>query len=71
MVLGIQTLGGFEANREELTMTPGLAFFDMMADYVIQVDGSMKGMGEVLLQKARPVIYMSRTDTSRGRLLQH
>ena len=61
MVLGIQTPGGirFEAIKEELTKSPVLIFYPK-EDHVIQVDRSMKDLGAVLLQKGRPVIYMSR-----------
>ena len=53
--------GIFESIKEELTKTPILAYFDCKAEHVIELDGSMKGFGAVLLQKARPVIYVSRT----------
>ena len=45
------------------TKTPVLAFLDLKADDVIQVNGSMKGLGTVLLQKGRSVRYVSRTLT--------
>ena len=53
----------FNAIKEELTKTPVVAYFDPKADHIIQVDGSMKGLGVVLLQKNRHVIYVSRTLT--------
>ena len=55
--------GACEAIKEELTKTPVLAYFDPKADHVIQVDGSMKGLSTVLLQRGRPVIFVSRTQT--------
>ena len=51
--------GAFKAIKEELTKTPVLAYFDLKADYVNQVNRSMKALGTVLLQKSRPVLYMS------------
>ena len=59
----------FEAIKEELTKTLFLPYFDSKADHIIQEDGSIKGLGAVLLQKNRPVIYVSRTHTSRDMLL--
>ena len=53
----------FEATKEELTKTPVLAYSDPKADHGIQVDGCLKGLGTVLLQKGRPVLYMSITLT--------
>ena len=46
--------------KEELAKTIVLAYFNPKVDHNIQVDRSMKGLGAVLLQKGRPVIYMSR-----------
>ena len=51
----------FEAIRDELTKTLVLAYFDPNADHITQVDGSMKDLGVVLLQKGRPVINICRT----------
>ena len=51
----------FKAIEEELAKTPVLAYFYPKADYIIQVDRSMKGLGAVLLQKDGPVIYVSGT----------
>ena len=53
----------FEAIKEELAKTPGLAYFDPKEDHMIQVDRSMKGLDAGVIQKGRPVIYMSRTLT--------
>ena len=49
VVLGEQTLEGFEAIKDELTKTSMLAYFDPKADHYIQVEGSMKGLSVVLL----------------------
>ena len=63
MVLGIQTAESIWSHQKELTKTPVVTYFDLMADHVIQVDGSMKGFGAVLVQNGRSVVYMSRTPT--------
>ncbi|KAK2557085.1 Retrovirus-related Pol polyprotein from transposon opus [Acropora cervicornis] len=53
----------FDGIKEELTRTPVLAFFNPKAEHVIQTDASLKGLGAVLLQEGRPVVYVSRTLT--------
>ena len=53
----------FDAVKEELSRTPVLAYFDRKAEHVIQTDASMKGLGAVLLQEGKPVIYVSRSLT--------
>ena len=41
----------FKAIKDELTKTPMLAYFDPKAKHIRQVDGAVKGLGVVLLQK--------------------
>ena len=53
----------FDAIKEELSRTPVLAYFDRKAEHVIQTDASMKGLGAVLLQEGKLVIYVSGTLT--------
>lgn len=53
----------FDAIKEELTKTPVLAYFNCKSEHVIQTDASLKGLGAVLLQEGRPVIYVSLTLT--------
>ena len=53
----------FDAIKEEFSRTPVLAYFDRKAEHVIQTDASMKGLGAILLQEGKPVIYVSRTLT--------
>ena len=53
----------FDAIKEELTKTPVLVYFNPKSNHIIQTDGSLKGLGAVLLQEGRPVIYLSRTLT--------
>lgn len=48
----------FDAIREELTRTPVPMFFNPKVEHVIQTDASMKGLGGVLLQEGRPVVYV-------------
>ena len=53
----------FKAIKEELAKTRVLAYFNPKADHIIQVDGSMNGLGDVLMQRGRPVTYVLRTLT--------
>ena len=53
----------FDAIKEELTKTTVLAYFNPKSEHIIQTDASLKGLGAVLLQDGRPVIYVSRTLT--------
>jgi len=53
----------FEAIKKEITSTPVLAYFDQSKASTIQSDASKKGLGAVLLQDGKPVIYASRTLT--------
>ena len=63
--LGIPPIrDAFVAIKEELTKTPILAYFNPKSENVIQTDALLKGLGAVLLQEGRPVIYVSRTFTS-------
>ena len=53
----------FEQIKRALTSTPVLAYFDATKPHVIQTDASEKGLGGVLLQEGRPVMYISRSLT--------
>ena len=57
----------FEAIKKEITSAPVLAYFDQSKASTIQSDVSKKGLGAVLLQDDKPVIYASRalTETER------
>ena len=46
-------------SKREDTKTPVLTYFNPMSEDVIQTDASLKGLGAVLLQEGRPVIYVS------------
>ena len=53
----------FEAIKQVITTIPVLAYFDKTKKHTIQCDASKKGLGAVLLQEFKPVIYMSRVLT--------
>ena len=53
----------FEAIKKEITREPVLAYFDKPKASVVQSDASKKGLGAVLLQDGKPVIYASRSLT--------
>ena len=53
----------FEAIKKEITSAPVLAYFDQSKTSIIQSDASKKGLGAVLLQDNKPVIYASRALT--------
>jgi transposase InsO family protein len=53
----------FQQIKEVLTSTPVLAYFDASKSHIIQTDASEKGLGGVLLQEGRPVMYISRSLT--------
>ena len=53
----------FDAIKKLITKAPVLAYFDKTKSSVIQADASKKGLGAVLLQDGKPVIYTSRSIT--------
>ena len=53
----------FESIKQVITSLPILAYFDKTKKHTIQCDASLKGLGTVLLQESRPVVYVSRTLT--------
>ena len=50
----------FESIKHAITSLPVLAFFDKTKKHTIQCDASKKGLGTVLLQESKPVMYLSR-----------
>ena len=53
----------FEAIKKEITSAPVLAYFDRSKASTIQSDASKKGLGAVLIQDDKPVIYAPRALT--------
>ena len=53
----------FEAIKKEITSAPVLAYFDRSKASTIQSDTFKKGLGAVLIQDDKPVIYASRALT--------
>ena len=53
----------FEAIKQVIMTLPVLTYFDKTKKHTIQCDASKKGLGEVLLQESKPVMYMSRALT--------
>ena len=50
----------FEATKQVIMALPVLAYFDKTKKHTIQCDASKKGLGAVLLQESKPVMYMSK-----------
>ena len=53
----------FEAIKQVITTLPVLTYFDKTKKHTIQCDDSEKGLGAVLLQESKPVMYVSRVLT--------
>ena len=53
----------FEAIKQVIMTLPVLTYFDKTKKHTIQCDASKKGLGAVLLQESKPVMYVSRTLT--------
>ena len=53
----------FEAIKQVITTLPVLTYFDKTKKHTIQCNASKKGLGAVLLQESKPVMYMSRALT--------
>ena len=53
----------FESIKRVITSLPVLAYFDKTKKHTIQCDASKKGLGAVLLQESKPVIYVSKALT--------
>ena len=53
----------FESIKQVITSLPILAYFDKTKKHIIQCDASLKGLGAVLLQESKPVMYVSRALT--------
>ena len=53
----------FEAIKRVISTLPVLAYFDKTKKHTIQCNASKKGLGAVLLQESKPVMYVSRALT--------
>ena len=53
----------FEAIKRVITTLLVLAYFDKTKKHTIQCDASKKGLGAVLLQESKPIMYVSRALT--------
>ena len=53
----------FEAIKRVIMTLPVLAYFDKIKKHTIECNASKKGLGTVLLQESKPVMYMSRALT--------
>ena len=53
----------FEAIKQVIMSLPVFTYFDNTRKHTIQCDASKKGLGAVLLQESKPVMYMSRALT--------
>ena len=53
----------FEAIKQVIMTLPVLAYIDKTKKHTIQCDASKKGLGAVLLQQSKPVMYVSRSLT--------
>ena len=51
----------FEGIKSVISLLPVLAYFDAKSEHNIQCDASKQGLGAVLLQEGKPVMYISRT----------
>ena len=49
----------FEAIKQVIMTLPVLTYFDKTKKHTIQCDASKKGLGAVLLQESKPVMYVS------------
>ena len=64
-------MAALEAIKTEFKQKVELPFFDKNKDFVLQIDASKKGFGEVLLQNDKPIYYASRTLTSAEKKYQN
>jgi hypothetical protein len=50
----------FQDIKQVISKAPVLAYFDVKANHIIQTDASSKGMGAVLIQDGKPVVFAGR-----------
>ena len=53
----------FEAIKQVIMTLPVLTYFDKTKKHTIQCDASKKGLGAVVLQESKPVMYVTRALT--------
>ena len=53
----------FEAIKRVITTLPVLTYFDKAKKHTTQCEASKKGLGAVLLQESKPIMYVSRALT--------
>ena len=53
----------FKSLKQVITWAPVLAYYNPEKDNIIQSDGSLQGIGCVLMQDGRPVCYASHSIT--------
>ena len=61
----------FGATKQVITTLPVLIYFDKTKKHTKQCDVSKKGLGAVLLQESKPVMYVSRALTETEQILKH
>ena len=61
----------FKAIKQVITTLPILTYFDKTKKHTIQCDASKIGLGAVLLQESKPVMYVSRALTETEEILKH
>ena len=61
----------FSLTKEEISKNVTLAYFNPKCSTTLQTDASKKGLGAVLLQNSRPVMFTSRTLTGSERNYQN
>ena len=59
----LEQQNAFEAIKQVITTLQVLTYFDKTKKHTIQCNASKKGLGAVLLQESKPVMYMSRVLT--------
>ena len=55
--------GAFSKTKEEISKNVTLPYFNPRSDTTLQTDASKKGLGAVILQDSKPVMFASRALT--------
>ena len=56
----------FDSLKNSMSSTPVLALLDFTAPFVIETDASDIGIGAILMQKGRPIAYLSQDRHMKG-----